>query len=100
MKPLSRTAEWSTGPQVVALGGGHGLAAQDALKDHCVFFRSPVYGFAFLARLFGGYSPADGRKFAPKLFFEFFEFHKKMPNQTPGQRATRAAQLVCSRHAA
>jgi uncharacterized cofD-like protein len=27
MKPLSRTAEWSTGPQVVALGGGHGLAA-------------------------------------------------------------------------
>ena len=71
--------------------GGHGLAAQDALHDHCVFFRFPVYGFAFLARLFGGYAPADGRKFAPngrkfapKLFFEFFEFfefHKKMPNQ-------------------
>jgi len=63
--------------------GGHGLAAQDALKNHCVFFRFPVYGFAFLARPFGGYDPADGRKFAPKLFFEFFEFHKKMPNQTP-----------------
>jgi uncharacterized cofD-like protein len=27
MKPLSRSADWSTGPQVVALGGGHGLAA-------------------------------------------------------------------------
>ena len=27
MKPLSRTADWSSGPPVVALGGGHGLAA-------------------------------------------------------------------------
>lgn len=27
MNPLSRTAQWTTGPSIVALGGGHGLAA-------------------------------------------------------------------------